>query len=118
MLGLFNLTAWEVTPTRAPSRYSTETVEDWSRPKLKELPFKVHCEPVESTEGDVERPTTIERYRVITPPGVQHTVTAHSRLHVEGFTKAGEYFHVVGQPGIYNTAFLSHTEFIVERVRG
>lgn len=118
MAGLFNLRVWEVLPTVTESAYSTEVVEDWDSPQFTALPFKVHCEPVESTEGDRERPTTIERYRVITPPGVMPTLTAQSRLHVEGHTEPPVFFHVVGEPGTYNTAFLKHTEFIVERVQG
>ncbi len=120
MAGLFNLSAFEVTPTLIESPYSTEVVEDWSNPKYTALPFKVHCEPVESLESSqgADTPWTIERYRVICPPGKTVTLGANSRLYVTGFTKAPEFFHVVGEPGTYNTPFLKHTEFIVERVGG
>lgn len=106
-------------PRYVSSPYSTKPVADWSQPEWAPVDFLVSVQPDSSSEAGVERPTTVQRFILITPPGTDIPgLAAESKVRVGGVMVCD----VVGEPARWpdpwTPEMVHHLEANLEVVRG
>ncbi|MCT1450644.1 hypothetical protein [Corynebacterium sp. p3-SID1194] len=116
---IFNQSLEVAGPRYVSSPYSSEPVADWSQPQWAPVDFLVSVQPDSSSEDGVERPTTVSRFILITPPGTDlPALAADSQVRVGGVMVCD----VVGEPGRwpdpFNPGVVHHVEAVLEVVRG
>lgn len=116
---IFNQTLEVAGPRYVSSPYSSEMVADWSHPEWVPVDFLVSVQPDSSSEGTVERPTTVSRFILITPPGTDiPSLKADAQVRVGGVMVC----EVVGEPGRWPDPFtpgvVHHVEAVLEVVHG
>lgn len=116
---IFNQTVEVVGPTLIESPYSDQLVEDWDNPTATVVGFPVSVQPSGSTEGSVERPQTVQTFRLFTPPGTDiPELTARHKIRLGGVLL----MELVGQPerwpDPHNHGEVHHLEAVLEVVRG
>lgn len=116
---IFNQVVEVVGPTLIESPYSDHPVEDWDNPVFTLVNFPVSVQPAGSTEGAVERPQTVETFRMFTPPGTDiPELKASHKIRLGGVL----FLELVGQPerwpDPHNPGEVHHLEAVLEVVRG
>lgn len=116
---IFNQVVEVVMPTLIVSPYSDQPVEDWDNPVFMLVDFPVSVQPAGSTEGAVERPQTVETFRMFTPPGTDiPELKASHKIRLGGVL----FLELVGQPerwpDPHNPGEVHHLEAVLEVVRG
>lgn len=81
---IFNQTVEILRAGTKRSRYSSETVPDWSNPTVIPVEFPVSVQPVGTTEDGVLRPTVDQSWRMYTPPGTDLDIRASDRVRLGG----------------------------------
>lgn len=118
MIGGFTTTITILRARTVMGRYASEGSLDWTNPDRIAVDFPVTVQPLSSSEGDVDRPSTTTGWQLITPPGRDLPLGPHDRVELA----MGGVYSVDGEvlrfphPRRMNT--VHHIEVMLELVVG
>lgn len=101
------------------SKYSTEPDGyTWTNPIVIPVPFKVSVQPVSSMEDDRDRPRTVSRYMMYTPPNTDIDLDSLDRVVLGGVLTMGVVGEVARWPHPFRAGGVHHLEVELEVING